>query len=224
LALRIFETDPESKPKPRFTDDAVGRFYSGRSVNNLPESLENWRVMTGDMAVANDVAHRLGGTPEETDSASEHFIEVLTEAPKVLVVVDAESGYYSDMKLWNRSKLVHHCDGVEFLSPDDKAGKPCGCPSLFAERKQAARDFMGPSPSITIRFRLADDYELGEFKFQTGSWSLAEVEGEVLDNLSRIGGEVLCELSLELVEYNTKKGRAVSYRKPVLKALKSYTR
>jgi hypothetical protein len=126
------------------------------------------------------------------------------------------------MKLWNRSKLVHHCDGVEFLSPDEKAGRPCGCPALFAQRKQAAKDYVGPSPSINITFRLADDPDLGSFRFQSGSWTLAEVLHEYENDLERVGGEAVATLRLELVEYTTKKGRFVSYLKPVLDNIRSY--
>jgi hypothetical protein len=220
--MRIFETDPDAKPKPRFTDDTVGRFHSGRSVNNVPESLSTWRISTGDPTVAEAVSILFGGTPVETDSTSENYIDVLSETDKVLIVIDGPDAISADMKLWNRSQLVHHCDGVEFLSPEEDAGKRCGCPPLFAERKAAAKAFRGPSPSINIRFRLADDYDLGEFRFQSGAWTLAEVLHEVENALSRIDGEALAELSLELVEYTTKAGRAVSYRKPVIKVLKSH--
>jgi hypothetical protein len=140
------------------------------------------------------------------------------------VILDGPKAISSDMKLWNRGKLVHHCDGVDFLSHADekRIGKPCGCPVLFAERKQAARDYMGPAPSINVRFRLADDPDLGVCHFQTTSWTLAEVLHEHDDALRRIGGEALGELSIELVEYTTKKGRHVEYLKPVLKVVKSW--
>lgn len=223
MALRIFETDPDAAPKPRYTDDSVGQFHSGMMVDGKPLSLAEWRFSTGDRAIADAVSQLFGGVAEETDSANENFIQVLTERETIPVVLSGPSAIHSDMKLWNRSKLIHHCDGVDFLSPDDKAGKPCGCPSLFAERKQAAKDYMGPSPAITVRFRLADDYDLGEFKFKTGSWTMAEVLHEYDNALSRVDGEALCELTLELVEYVTKAGRNVSYRKPVIKVLKSYS-
>jgi hypothetical protein len=229
MALRIFETDPDAAPKERtsYTDDTVGRFHSGTTEvdargQTIPVSLAEWRVTTGSQAVADAVAQLLGGTPVETDSTSENFIEVLTTADGVQVILDGPDAIKSDMKLWNRSKLVHHCDGVEFLSPDDKAGRPCGCPELFAERKAAAKDFIGPSPSISITFRLADDPELGTFRFQSGSWTLAEVLHQYDNALTKVGGESVATLALELVEYTTKKGRNVSYRKPVLNGIRSY--
>jgi len=229
MALRIFETDPDAAPKERtsFADDTVGRFHSGTTAqdargNTIPVSLAEWRITTGERSVADAVAQLFGGQPVETDSESENFIEVLSTVETVSVILDGPGAIYSDLKLWNRNKLVHHCDGVEFLSPDEKAGQPCGCPRLFAERKQAAKDFVGPSPSIAVTFRLADDPELGEFKFQTGSWTMAEVL-HIYDNaLTKVGGEAVANLTLELVEYTTKAGRNVSYRKPVLTGIRSY--
>ncbi|MFI9206180.1 hypothetical protein [Streptomyces sp. NPDC053048] len=228
VALTIFDTDPNAKPKPRqtFSDDTVGRFSSGRSVDGVPEALSEWRISTGDMTVAKAVAQLFGGEPVETDSASENFIDVFTDRETVLIVLDGPEAIHADMKLWNRNKLVHHCDGSLFLSPDEKKGQPCHCPELFAERKQAAKDLMGPVPSITVTFRLADDPELGKFKFQTGSWVMASVLHEYENDLAAIDGSALAELTLELVEYTIKKGknkgRNVSYYKPVIKVLKSY--
>ncbi|WP_172385200.1 hypothetical protein [Streptomyces sp. MNP-20] len=226
--MTIFATDPNAKPKPHqsFADDAVGRFHSGRSVDGVPEALDKWRISTGDPVVASAVAQLFGGEPIETDSPSEHFIDVFTDRESIPVILDGPDAIYADMKLWNRSKLVHHCDGSAFLSPEEKAGKECGCPELFAERKEAARDLVGPSPSITVTFRLADDPELGIFRFQSGSWTLASVLHEYENALEAVDGPALADLALELVEFTIKKGKnkgtAVSYYKPVIKVLKSY--
>ncbi|MFE1129598.1 hypothetical protein ACFW6R_23330 [Streptomyces albidoflavus] len=221
-ALRIFETDPDAMPKNSFSDDTVGRFHSGRSVNGVPEALAEWKVTTGDPDVAAAISQLMGGVAEETDSTSENFIEVLTDAKRVKVVLSGADAISSDMKLWNGPNLIHHCDGVEFLSPDEDRGRACGCPALMEDRKAAAKSKRGPSPSISILFRLAEDYDLGVFRFQTGSWKLAEVLHEIGNALDKVGGEALAELGIELVEYTTKKGRDVSYFKPVVKVLKSW--
>ncbi|SCD35225.1 hypothetical protein [Streptomyces sp. OspMP-M43] len=223
MALRIFETDPNAKPKQSFSDDTVGRFHGGKQVDNLPVALSEWRVTTGDPAVADAIAQLMGGTPVETDSTSENFIEVLTERDKVQVVLSGPDAISSDLKLWNGSALIHHCDGVEFLSPDEDKGKPCRCPELMEDRKAAAKTKRGPSPSIAVTFRLAEDYDLGLLKLQTGSWKLAEVLYQVENALDKIGGEALCSIELEHVEYTTKKGRDVSYRKPVIRVLKAWS-
>ncbi|MFF7990321.1 hypothetical protein ACFZDG_11085 [Kitasatospora xanthocidica] len=224
MALRIFETDPDALPKGSFADETVGRFHSGKQdENGTPVALSAWRITTDDPSVGEAVAELLGGTVEIDEHAEAvRNVEVETDRTTVLVVIDGPQDVQSDMKLWNRNVLVHHCDGVEFLSPDERKGQACGCPQLMEERKAQAKMYMGPSPSISITFALADDLELGKFRFATGSWKLAE-ELHVLDNaLTRVGRPALAELSLTLVEYTTKKGRDVSYYRPTVKVLKAY--
>ncbi|WP_030244177.1 hypothetical protein [Streptomyces sp. NRRL S-350] len=224
MALRIFETDPDALPKGSFVDETVGRFHSGKQdENGTPVALSAWRITTDDPSVGEAVAELLGGVAVvDEHSEAVRNVEVQTDKATVLVVIDGPESVTSDMKLWNRSTLVHHCDGVEFLSPDEQKGQVCGCPQLMEERKALAKRFMGPSPSISITFALADDPELGKFRFSTGSWKLAE-ELHVLDNaLTKVGAPALAELTLTLVEYTTKKGRDVSYYRPTVKVLKAY--
>ncbi|MEV0126366.1 hypothetical protein AB0I16_33280 [Streptomyces sp. NPDC050703] len=235
----IWAGDEENKPKKRetYSDDTVGRFSSGyqewdeKSKKMLPVALSEWRVSTGERSVADAVAQLFGGAvKEDEDSQSEHFIDVFTEQPKVSVIIE-QGDIDWDMRLWWNSKLKHHCDGYEFLShPSDEKliGEPCGCPTLFDERKSAAKEGDAPNPNQWVNFRLADDPELGTFKFTTGSWTLFKVIHEAQDDLERIGqgGPVLAELELELVEFTPKKGKMkgklVSYYKPAIHVLKAY--
>jgi len=224
MAIRVFETDPDAKPKERVSyGDQIGTFAAGKKdAKGNPVALPTWRILTGSQNVADSVAQLFGGAPFDTESENDHHIAVDTEAETVLIVVDKPSDLRADMKLWNRNVLQHHCDGIEFLSPDDQRGEPCGCPETMEERKAKAKKFLGPSPSIELVFRLADDYDLGEFRFKTGSWTLVDILHKVENALDAVDGPALCELTLELVEYTTSKGRDVSYRKPVIKVLKSY--
>jgi len=236
MAMKIWETDPDNKPTPRkqvVSDDYVGRFHSGRLVSEpgkrpYPESLGEWRVTTDDLSVGQAVSQLYGGAPTEMEeTASRYFIEVLTDRDSIPVVIDGARGIEADMKQWVNGQLVHHCDGVNFLDAE-RRGEPCGCPKLFAERKEAARSYRGPSPSIRVSFRLADDYDLGRFYFQSTSWSLAAVLHEIEDAVDRVGkgGEVLANLKIELVEYTPKrgprKGRLVSYYRPAIEVVKGW--
>lgn len=236
MAMKIWETDPESMPSPRkqvASNDYVGRFHSGRLVNEpgkrpYPEALSEWRISTDDLSVGQAVSQLYGGEPIEIpETTSRNFIEVFTDRDSIPVIIDGVRGIESDMKLWVNGQLVHHCDGVSFLDAE-RRGEPCGCPKLFAERKEAARTYRGPSPSIRVNFRLADDYDLGLFYFQSSSWTLATVLHEVEDAVDRVGkgGEVLADLKIDLVEYTPKKGprkgRLVSYYRPVIDVRKSW--
>ncbi|MBO0654046.1 hypothetical protein J1792_15070 [Streptomyces triculaminicus] len=216
MSLRIFETDPESRPKPRFSSDTVGRFRSGRMAGNRPESLSAWRVTTGDPEVADAVAKTYGGRPEEWETSAEDRLEVLTEADAMKIIIDGPQAIRSRMVLWGRQGPIHECDGVEFLSPEEDKGTPCGCPALLADRKAAAKTGRGPAPSVEVTFSLADQPDLGRFRFVSGSWELVKVLHEVENKLEAVGGPALCTLRLELVEFQTKSGIDVRYRKPVI--------
>jgi hypothetical protein len=226
LAVRIFETDPDSKPKERreFADDLAFRFRSGMTdEKGVPMSLPEWRVTTGDPTVADAVAQLYGGKVEEWETSKEDALQVLTNAKSVQIIINGVSAVESRLILWGRKGPIHECDGVYFLSPEEDKGTRCGCPSLLADRKSAARAERGPAPHTTIKFRVAEDYDLGIGSFSSTSWDLLTTLHMVENDLEAIGGEALCELSLELVEYTTKQGRDVSYRKPVVKVLKAWS-
>lgn len=228
MALKIFGTDPENQPKPRtrFADDVVGRFRSGHQINNRPAALADWRVTTGDPEVADAVYDILGGdAPQEWDAKGEDNLEVFTASKKVEIILEGEKALRQAMILWGRNgKMISKSDG-EFMedgSPDPDAEL------TFAERKKKGQDGIGPVPQIEIYFRLAAQEDLGIFKFQTGSWSLAQdlaandVEGDLRDYVADSEtGKVRATLELEEVSFVAKNGpragQTVNYTKPVLK-------
>lgn len=227
---RIWDTDPDAKPKSRgsFADDIVGRFRSGRLVGKLPESLSNWRVTTGDPEVADRIAALFGGAPTGWETEKEDNLEVLTDAPSVRIVIDSSSAIDASMKLFGSNGLIHHCDGVDFLSPEEDKGTPCGCPASLQDRKDKAKSGRGPKPSIDLTFRLADAPDLGIFRFNSGSWELVKVLHEVIEAVDVAGGAdadgkggspVEASLAIEHVAYTTKAGRDVAFNKPVIKVL-----
>ncbi|WP_327379416.1 recombination directionality factor [Streptomyces sp. NBC_01212] len=228
----IWETDPAAKPRERtFSNDYVGRFRSGRLVGKAPESLNEWRVTTGDPVVAARIADLLGGAPEEWDTEKEDSTEILTTSASVEIIIENSDALDASMKLFGMSGLVHHCDGVKFLSPDEEKGDPCGCPAAFQDRKDRAKSGRGPKPSVDLTFKLADAPELGLFRFNSGSWELVKVLHNVIADIDKAGGReyadddtvtekgvaVRATLSIENVSYTTKAGRDVSYNKPVVK-------
>ncbi|GGX26755.1 recombination directionality factor [Streptomyces chryseus] len=237
----IWETDPDAKPKPRttsFADDIVGRFRSGRLVGKTPESLNEWRVTTGDPAVAAVIERLMGGTAEEWDTDKEDNLQILTDSKSVEVIIDSSDAIDASMKKFGFQGLEHHCDGVKYLSDDDPTlvGEPCGCPPLLEDRKAAAKSGKGPKPSVDVVFKLAAHPELGYFRFNSGGWSLVKVLHEVIEDIDTVGGRVeetpftkgspgkpvRASLTIEHVAYTTKAGRDVAYNMPVIKALGIY--
>ncbi|MFE5093251.1 hypothetical protein ACFRCI_23540 [Streptomyces sp. NPDC056638] len=228
----IWETDPDAKPKERqFSTDYVGRFRSGRLVGKQPESLNDWRVTTGDPVVAAKISELLGGVSEEWDTEKEDNLEILTNSASVDIIIESSDSLDASMKLFGMSGLVHHCDGVKYLSPDEDKGEPCGCPAAFQDRKDKAKTGRGPKPSVDLTFKLADAPELGLFRFNSGSWELVKVLHNVIADIDKAGGReyadddtvtvkgsaVRATLAIENVSYTTKAGRDVSYNKPVIK-------
>ena len=223
MALKIWGTDPEAQPKPRqrFADDVVGRFRSGHQLGGQPASLDDWRVTTGDPEVADKVYDLLGGdAPQEWETKGEDNLEVFTAVPEVEIILADPKALRQRMVLWSRQgKLVIDSDGETYAdgSPDPDAELS------FAERKKKGQDGLGPSPQIEVYFRLAAEPDLGIFKYQTGSWSLASdlVRNQTEEKLAEIDGPTLATLGIEEVSFVAKngprKGQTVSYTKSELK-------
>lgn len=218
--LRIFETDPESAPKPprsKFADDLVGRFRSGYQINGRPATLEAWRVTTGDPDVAETVVEILGGEDaQEWAAKGEDVLEVFTTAESVDVILDGPNAIRAEMVLWGANGPIRKCNGVEQLGDD--AGEDCVCPGAFADRKSYADKGKGCKPSITVYFRLAAAPDLGVFKFTSGSWSLAKDIGPAEEKLEAIDGKARARLTLEVVEYESA-GQKKRFVKPVVEIL-----
>ena len=200
--------------------DYVGHFRTGRRVDNRPESLATWRVTMAAPNVATDVARLLGGEPAQWETTTEDSWEVLTDYDTVRIVLDGPSAVQVRMVLFGyKGKKLHECDGAQLLAPEVEAGKPCGCPSTFEERRLEAKSGRGPAPSTSVAFRLAAEPALGEFRFASGSWELLKTVPDLQHALEDVDGPATCEITLELVKCMTASGTAVSYRKPVIRVL-----
>ncbi|MFE0326305.1 hypothetical protein ACFW08_05750 [Streptomyces sp. NPDC058960] len=237
----IWDADPDAAPKERssFADDIVGRFRSGRMIKlgtkETPESLNEWRVTTGDPTVADKIAELFGGEPESWETDREDNLQVLTDAKSVNIVIEPDGVDASFKQFMPGAGLIHHCDGFAFLSPDEEKGQPCGCPSLIAERKLKAQQMRGPKPSVDVEFRLLDAPELGKFRFNSGSWKLVEALAPLFKALDEFGNssdgdtpgrQVRASLTIENVSYVPQKGpragQTVSYNKPVIKVFGAF--
>jgi hypothetical protein len=220
MALRVFETDEDARPRKRntFADDLVGRFRSGRLVGRRPEALSEWRVTTDDEDVADSIASRYGGEPGEWDNEKEPF-EVYTDAKSVDIIIDGPKSLTSRMALYGQAGPIHVCDGAFFVDSHPEAelvGDACGCPRKLSDRKDKAKTGTGPKPDIKLVFRLADDEDLGKFLFSSGSWSLVNDLEELEKALATGEGPYRAKLAIEYVEYKTKAGKEVSYHRPAI--------
>jgi hypothetical protein len=237
----IWDADPDAAPRerPKFSDDIVGRFRSGRLIKlgtkETPESLNEWRVTTGDPVVAAKIAELLGGEVESWETEKEDNLQILTDAATVQIIIEPDGVDASFKQFVPGAGMTHHCDGFTYLSPDEDRGQSCGCPSLIAERKLKAQQMRGPKPSVDVEFRLADAPTLGKFRFNSGSWKLVEALAPLFRALDEYGNagdgdvkgkQVRASLTIENVTYVPQKGpragQTVSYNKPVIKIFGAY--
>lgn len=222
MALKIFggqEVAPTA-PRKSFADDVVGRVRSGYQIKGRPQALTEWRFTSDDPEVTDRLGELFGGDTQEWEAKGDDRFEVFTTTSKLDVVLHGPTALRERMILWSRNgKIIFESDGE--VQPD---GTPDPDASLsFAERKQKARDGIGPEPNISLAFRLAEDPDLGIFRFQTGSWSMASdlARDGVAEALEGIDGPTLATLELEGVSFIAKNGpragQTVSYTKPRLK-------
>lgn len=239
MSLKIFGKDGPKKDGGSFSDDVVGRFRSGHQVESgrgkkKPIALQEWRVTTGDPVVAARVQELLGGDePVEWEASGEDNLEVFTEAPEVEIVLEKPSSLRQAMILWGRNgKMIYKSDGATILYPEDRKGdEDPQADQSFQERKAAAKEGTGAEPQIEVYFRLADDPDLGIWKFQSGSWSMVsdlsynETQEEIEDLFADGAKSVLATLRLEEVSFEAKNGpmagKTVTFTKPVLENVRA---
>lgn len=228
MALKIFGGENgEPQKKKSFSDDIVGRFRSGYVENKRPVALSQWRVTTGDPAVADKVADLLGGDePQNWDSSGEDNLEVFGKEKSVEIILDGTKALRQAMVLYGRKGIIYVSDGETITYPDERKGEtdPQAGEDL-PTRKAKAKEGTGSEPRIELYFRLASDPDMGIFKFQTGSWSFVsdlafhDIEGKIED-AAAVNGKVAATLTLEEVSFTAKNGpragQLVTYTKPVL--------
>ena len=204
MAINIFATS--EAPASQASSDIVGRFRAGRQLQGRPVSLDSFRVTTSDPAVADAVGEVLGVKegPQKWDTKTDEVFEVITEADSVDIILRGESAIRSEMVLWGRKGKVRSCDGVT-----QSDGKACECPSEYGERIEAANAGTACEPSISLLFSLADAPDLGRFRFQSGSWTLANMVSGWEEALSDANFHATATLSLE---ERTRKSSGTSYR------------
>lgn len=234
MSLKIFG-GPNGAPEKKsstYSDDLVGRFRSGMQIDDRPVALSSWRITTGDPEVADAIHESLGGeSPKEWDARGEDNIEVMTDAEEVEIILEGSKPLRQAMVFYGRKGIVYVSDGEEISYPAERKGEPDPqAGQTFQERKAASNEGTGADPRVEIFFRLAENPDLGVFKFQSGSWSLVSdlgyngTEDEIADLIAD-GHKVRATLALEEVSFVAKQGpragKTVSFTKPVLKDLEA---
>ncbi len=199
--------------------ESVGWFHAGRFRGQRPEALRRWRITSAHLGVIERLRSAFGGEIEESKDADSFPMELLTVAERIKVIVEDVESLNTEMLMWGRSGVLHHCDGARFLSPHEKVGDPCGCPASLSERRSHANAGTGPQPSTEIRFRVAQLPDLGEFGFRSSSWEFMESADAFKSGVFVGNAETHCELSLEPVEFKIRSGQVVAGVAPSIRAV-----
>ncbi|MFG3350950.1 hypothetical protein [Streptomyces sp. NPDC048001] len=196
--------------------DPVGRFHVARQQGGRPIAVSAWRITTEDHAIADAVGGLYGGAPQLLDAGDEHAVEVLTRRDHIPVLLGGRGAVSLRMVMRGAGETFHVCDGTRFLEPAGARGSLCGCPASLAERKAAAQAGRGPTPEIRVDFRLADLPELGVFSLASTSWEFAAELPVLAAALEAAAVPAVGVLRYGLVEFTTRSGIAVSYRRPIV--------
>lgn len=216
MGIKLWETDPDAKPKSYNTDDIVGRWRSGDYLNDKPVSLTEWKFTTDSEEAAHRIAELYGGTVEHDDDNDKAPFAVYTETNTLRVIL-SKTAISSSMVLWGKSKMIRSCDGVTQKKP--KAGEPCQCPPKLALRKEAANEGWGCTPSVWVYVTLADAPELGRQNYSTGSWGFAVGDAPKMEAiLETLGDDETIEADFTIEQVTTAAGRTFSM--PTLKVAK----
>ena len=219
-----FKTPEGQEDGDRHVDDVVGRFRSGfQSSSGRPVSLDAFRLTTGDPDVAASIAGLMGSDDtgiSSWETVTEEKLQVFTETAELDIIVEPGS-IKATLVLWSqRGKKIVETDGTFLIEDGVLTDKPWeGASKDLKQIKSDAADGIGPKPSLQCYFRLADNPELGKFKYFSGSWTAIDAFNKAEAKVDAIGGPSVAVLGLERVEFTTNAGKDVSYVKPSLKVV-----
>jgi hypothetical protein len=214
MPIDIFNPDVQPSRKSGFQDDIVGRFRSGYQINGRPAALTEWRVTTDDMDVAEFISEKYeGDQPQTWETKGDDDIEVFTKTKSVDIILSGENAIEARMLIWARGqKRLVTCDGDVV----ETEGKPHECIlGGFSRKSEHEEQGHVCDPNISLTFRLADRPDLGLFRFQSGSWSLATSIAKAIGDYAKTGHEAKATLALEVVEYESG-GTPKKFTKPVV--------
>src|SRR5690606_6582002 len=85
MSLRIFETDPDARPKKRTSnyDTPDFRLKGGIQVNGQPQALSTWAFTTDENKTAEYLSNTFGGEIEVLDNEKGDDLQIVSESASV---------------------------------------------------------------------------------------------------------------------------------------------
>ncbi len=164
--ISLFADEQRTQPANPYRDDLVGKLSAGYVNNGRPVSLDEWRFVSDDKEVIETLADLYGGdvneiTKTKRDDTEVIEYEVFTKAKSLPIIMEGEDAISSEFMWWANGELLGRGDGVKMDNGDDDPGYGLE----LAERKDKAKKGLVPAPETTVYFRLADNPDLGIFRY-----------------------------------------------------------
>lgn len=215
----LFNADQADTGKSKY-EPPVAKLTAGmQTASGAPKNLSTWRITSEDHNILSAVSELFGGEVRSFKTPRASGEHVITNAHDIEAIVDGPDDVEVAAILWENSRPAHKCDFRVFLNGTGTGtpGEPCGCGDYtLRELKRRAKDGEGPSPSMRIDFRLAQDPELGKFRFQNGSWGLAKNIDAFRDAVVAAGEPVVALISKAYRSFEDQDtGELVEYREIV---------
>lgn len=211
--ISLFDDEQRTQPANPYRDDLVGTLRAGYVNNGRPVSLDEWRFTSDDPEVAEKIADLYGGdvneltkTKQNGDEVKEY--EVFTKAKSLNVILDGEESISSEFTWWANGELLGRGDGTTMDNGDADPGAHLD----LNERKDKAKKGLVPAPETTVYLRLADNEDLGVFRYtKSQAWGFErnlQREGfyDDFDDAVADGNRVKAVIARNPVSFTAKSG------------------
>lgn len=222
--ISLFDEEQRTSSANPYRDDVVGKLSAGYVNNGRPVSLDEWRFVSDDEIVAQKVADLYGGEVQEITKEKKNGdkvveYEVFTQAKDLDIVIDGVDAVSSEFMWWANGELLGRGDGVKMEDGSDDPGYGLE----LAERKDKSKKGLVPAPETTVYFRLADDPDLGVFRYaKSQAWALERnlQRNGFYDELDDAEGAIKARIGRNPVSFIAKNGKmagkTVSYTETTL--------
>lgn len=208
--ISLFDDEQRTQPSNPYRDDLVGKLSAGYVNNGRPVSLDEWRFVSDDEVVAQKVADLYGGEVQEIKKTRQNGdevieFEVFTQAKSLGIIIDSAEAVSAEFTWWANGELLGRGNGTTM---EDGTPDP-GADMELAERKDKAKKGLVPAPETTVYFRLADDENLGVFRYtKSQAWGFERnlTRNGFYDDLDDAEGPIKAKIARNPVEFVAKNG------------------
>lgn len=222
--ISLFDDEQRTQPSNPYRDDVVGKLSAGYQNNGRPVSLDEWRFVSDDAEVAQTIADLYGGEVQEITKTKKNGdvvveYEVFTKAKSLNIIIDSPEAVSAEFVHWANGEMIGRGDGITM---EDGTADP-GAHLPEAERKDKAKKGLVPAPETTVYFRLADNEDLGVFRYvKSQAWGFERqlARNGFYDSLDDAEGPIKAKIGRNPVSFVAKTGpmagKTVSYTETTL--------